>query len=188
MKYADLLQNLIHACSTHRWHQHQQLGGTHETVAHHSAMVAMIAHYLMHNHCSEISRYAVLFACLTHDLGEYWVGDVPSPTKHALGEEFFAKLDAAEARARIDRLQLITPPLTKTEQSVVHLADCLAGSLHCVNQAQLGNCYAVRPLREYRGYIERYCAGQEDSDICREALTMMNVMQKMTEDSKHGQD
>ena len=163
MNYETLLQNIIHAANTHRWHNQQQLGGTHETVAHHSTITALLAHYLV-NECdleqltSTESRYAVLRACLIHDLGEYWVGDVPNPTKRKLG--ISQQLDAIESKQRLNKLDLLDLALTIEQQCVVHLADCLAGSLHCWNQLHLGNTYARRPLEEYKKYTLQYVAEQ----------------------------
>jgi 5'-deoxynucleotidase YfbR-like HD superfamily hydrolase len=187
MSYATLLQNLIHALGTHRWHQHQQLGGTHETVGHHSAAVALIAHYLVATSTAEelvgvLGRYQVMRACLAHDLGEYWVGDVPSPTKRALGAETLDRLDTLEYAARIDKLHLGPWALRADQQVVVHLADCLAGSLHCVNQILLGNQYAARPLQEYTKYIEQYCAENPATaaqQVCEEATTMLESMKEL---------
>jgi 5'-deoxynucleotidase YfbR-like HD superfamily hydrolase len=163
VNYETLLQNIIHAANTHRWHQHQQLGGTHETVAHHSTITALLAHYLVSDCDLEqltgtAGRYAVMLACLTHDLGEYWVGDVPSPTKRKFGMS--AQLDQVEAQERLYKLHLPTDVLTVEQQCVIHLSDCLAGSLHCWNQLQLGNAYARRPLEEYKKYILQYVVEQ----------------------------
>jgi 5'-deoxynucleotidase YfbR-like HD superfamily hydrolase len=77
----------------------------------------------------------LLMAAATHDLAEQAVGDVPAPTKRALG--LVDELDAMES-AVLDRYGF-SFTLTEEEQQVLKLADALDGCLYCCREASLGN-------------------------------------------------
>ena len=60
-----------------RWHVNPHLSHTRQTLGHHGAAAAIIAHAIWPRDAE------VLWACIAHDLGESATGDVPSPAKRA---------------------------------------------------------------------------------------------------------
>lgn len=62
-------------------------GGRHESVAEHSWRIALMA-FWMKDEFPDVDIDKVIRMCLIHDLGECFIGDIPT----------FAKMDADEAR------------------------------------------------------------------------------------------
>ena len=60
-----------------RWSVNPHLSHTRQTLGHHGAAAAILAHALWPGDAE------VLWACIAHDLGESATGDVPSPAKRA---------------------------------------------------------------------------------------------------------
>jgi len=58
-----------------RWHVNPHLSHTRQTLGHHGAAAAILAHALWPDDAE------LLWACIAHDLGESATGDVPSPGK-----------------------------------------------------------------------------------------------------------
>ena len=75
-----------------RWHVNPHLSHTRETLGHHGAAAAILAHALWPDDAE------VLWACIAHDLGEISTGDVPSPAKLA-NPELALMLTSIEAAA-----------------------------------------------------------------------------------------
>jgi 5'-deoxynucleotidase YfbR-like HD superfamily hydrolase len=112
---------------------HQLLGHVHRTQnnADHQWGVVMLA-YLLADGAPSVN---LLMAAATHDLAEQAVGDIPAPTKRALG--LTNELDTMEG-AVLTRYGL-SFPLTDAEQQVLKLADSLDGMLYCCREASMGN-------------------------------------------------
>ena len=75
-----------------RWHVNPHLSHTRQTLGHHGAAAAIIAHALWPGDAE------VLWACIAHDLGESVTGDAPSPAKRA-NPELALMLVSIEAAA-----------------------------------------------------------------------------------------
>jgi 5'-deoxynucleotidase YfbR-like HD superfamily hydrolase len=84
----------------------------------------------------EASKQLIMHA-LTHDLAEYEVGDVPSPTKRNL--EIGDKLDDYESRFLHSVGYMYDVGLTDDEQRIFKIADYLDGLHFCIREKMLGN-------------------------------------------------
>ena len=97
------------AAMARRWHVNPHLSHTRQTLGHHGAAAAILAHALWPGDAE------VLWACIAHDLGESVTGDVPSPAKQdnpdlalMLTSIEAAALDAMGVRYQpSDRLDLV---------------------------------------------------------------------------------
>ena len=97
------------AAMVRRWHVNPHLNQSGQTLGHHGAAAAIIAHALWPGDAE------LLWACIAHDLGEIATGDVPSPAKRANPELALmlvsieaAALDAMGIRYQpSDRLDLV---------------------------------------------------------------------------------
>lgn len=118
---------------TRRYHCVQIIG--HQTVAEHSARVAMLADQIMDGKASA----NLLRACLRHDLAESVTGDVPATAKWRNPDLNFA-LHVAEARFEEDNDLHVE--LTGEEEAVLKWADALECLYFCVDQLLLGNRHA----------------------------------------------
>lgn len=117
-----------------RYHT-EQLIGDHQTVAEHSAHVALI---LLALHPAPSA--SLLTAALTHDLGERRTGDMPAPVKWrftALAEH----LREAEVLA-LEEMQVPRPRLHDDDRSWLKGADLLEMLFFAYEQRALGNCHA----------------------------------------------
>lgn len=130
-----------------------------ETIAHHSANVAMIATVL----AGEI-RPAMLMYALTHDVGEVYTGDVPYPFKKQ-HPALKAYLDNAEELYKINNG--LNFPCDLEDYEIVKAADMLDLVLKCVDEMQMGNQTVIpmlntgmRVLRE----VHLPCAAQARLD------------------------
>jgi 5'-deoxynucleotidase YfbR-like HD superfamily hydrolase len=102
-----------------------------------------------------------LVHAVAHDAAEHATGDIPSPTKRALGIR--PQVDSFEA-ALMNSVGLELPPLDEHNAHILKLADALDGVLYCLNERMLGNrlievvfrnfCHYVR--EELKTYHEKY--------------------------------
>lgn len=100
------------------------------TDAHHSHGVAMLCYFLSDG----LPSQNLLLEALTHDLGEHFAGDVPAPTKWALGAAQFAAIEE-EVRDRYE----LRFPLTIEERRTLEMADAMEGVLWCAKEVSMGN-------------------------------------------------
>lgn len=112
----------------------------------HQHGVAIIVNYLVGE-----ASHNLLMAALTHDMAEQAAGDVPSPTKRALGvvkslQVFEDKCLSAASMNYYDRL-------TTNERAALYLADQFEGMLSCVRERFYGNCYVCLPYKRWRGWV-----------------------------------
>lgn len=109
-----------------------------QDVAQHSYGVAWLCWWLTQG----TAGVGLIMHALAHDAAEHGLGDIPSPTKRALGIR--DQVDAAETH--LMRLHgVLLPSLNDAESKVLKLADALDGVLHCLHELELGNqtLYAV---------------------------------------------
>ncbi len=97
------------------------------------------------------ARAELLMAALVHDLGEQSIGDIPSPTKRALGEGM-AAIDAMEDAA-LEAEGLMTFNLTDEEKVLLKLADCADGMMYCVREKRLGNRNVAIVFSRFQSYV-----------------------------------
>lgn len=149
-----------------------------ETVAEHSFNVVNLV--LALTDC-RASRHLIL-AALTHDMGEYVVGDIPSPIKRRLPEQVRAEVARAEEEA-IESLhpgladRNILGTLTELESRILAIADVLDGLMKCIEELKMGNA-TITPIglryREYLTQIKLPTYWPNVSPIVDQCITMFN--------------
>lgn len=140
------LQFICDGANTRRYHTVPTL--LTETVAHHSHGVALICHMLMSN---RDYNPQVMWAALLHDMAEYRVGDVPSPSKREFG--ISKMLDEFEARIlRSEGFPM--PALSVEDGRILKLADIAQGALFCIQEIKMGNSLMGVVLERYLSYAE----------------------------------
>lgn len=115
------------------------------TDAKHSHGVAMLCFFLSDG----LPSVNLLMEALTHDLGELYTGDVPAPTKWAVGSGTFELLEDS-TRDKYD----LRFPLTEQERRTLHLADYMEGVLWCADELSMGNKKAKLPGEKWLRLIE----------------------------------
>lgn len=117
-----------------------------ETVAEHSFGVAWI--------CALLTNWKpsaeLLLAALAHDAAEHAVGDIPSPTKRALGiRDELQRLEDQHSRCA----GVPVPTLPAAEALALRLADSLDGMISCLRERQSGNGLLRECFRNYNNYV-----------------------------------
>lgn len=130
--------------STRRYHQYHTHGI--DSVGKHSAGVAMFC-AIIDPQCSR----DVLFSCLTHDLAEAVVGDLPAPTKRALSPRARAEFDDLEESKLIEHKMVVG--LSKSEGLLVKLGDYLDGLSFCIEERRRGNTELNEVAETYVSYL-----------------------------------
>jgi len=130
-----------------RCHSIRHLGSY--SVAVHSWGVAMLLHYLF-----PASFDHLVLVCLTHDVPEAWVGDIPSPTlRHMEGmAEKLVPIEAALSRS----LDLpAESDLSFEEFTILKACDRLEFYLWCREQLLFGNEFVEEGLDEVTKYLNK---------------------------------
>jgi 5'-deoxynucleotidase YfbR-like HD superfamily hydrolase len=114
----------------------------------HSAGVAMAYVVLCQTLGQGIDPNGVLVA-LTHDMGEFYTGDMPAPAKRAMNLR--DAFDAAENKAR----SVFGVDFGCGEQTLqlVKIADAIDGMLHCLWEANGGNRAALAVFDVFNNYV-----------------------------------
>ncbi len=141
----DKLEFITRGAEVRRYHTVNTL--VTETVGHHSHGVALIC-LLLDPGCSR----QLLVSALAHDLAEQRVGDIPSPSKRALG--FADKLEALEDEILAQELGALWLPLTSVERRILKLADIAQGALKCLREMEMGNSCMRIVYERYMSYAE----------------------------------
>lgn len=79
---------------------------------------------------------ALLMHAKAHDVPEWQYGDIPSPTKAALG---IREVVAAHEASLLQGVGIVLPPLSVAEEQLLRLADVMDGMLSCVRERAMGN-------------------------------------------------
>lgn len=108
---------LYNAGAVRRWHTNPHMAHVVDTIDGHSGRVAKLI-LLLH----PAPSMALIRAALTHDDGEYAVGDIPGPAKAAMSPAVRAALDAIERQAR-EAIWGPDPVLTEAEALWLRYAD-----------------------------------------------------------------
>jgi len=135
-----------------RFHTARLIQG--ETVAEHSFNLVNLIMIVTNGNASR----NLILAAITHDLGEYAVGDIPSPIKRALPKEVAHQIDLREEGA----VQDIHPCmkgifLAPAEAFLLSLADKLDGLLKCIDELRMGNRRITTAGDNYCNYIIEMC-------------------------------
>lgn len=127
---------VVEACrkggNVKRFHTHSSIIGE-QTVAQHTFNMMTLCMALH----PKPSRY-LLFAILTHDLGEAATGDVPSPAKWA-NDALRTALDDSESRARAQFFMDYDKDLGDVDKLWVRFCDYFEGAQFARDQIVLGN-------------------------------------------------
>lgn len=113
------LTALYNAGAVRRWHTNKHMAHVVDTIDGHSGRVAKLI-LMLH----PAPSMALIRAALTHDDGEYAVGDIPGPAKSAMSPAVRAALDAMETAAR-EAIWGPDPALTDREAKWLRYADRL---------------------------------------------------------------
>lgn len=114
--------------------------------AQHQWGVAILLYQLFQERYAKLSIYA-----LTHDLGEFWYGDVPATAKWVLNEVQIDKLEQKQIRSMA---YPTTDHLSPEEQNILKACDALELFLWCDEQLQMGNMHSRECARNIYGYLK----------------------------------
>jgi len=162
---------LYQAGETRRFHTWPVL--RERTIAHHSWHVAMIAYTLYGQEEPGITGL-FLMACLTHDMAECKMGDLPSPGKRAMEEHFpnfRAKWGEAEEKLLSEYSFDYDKFLTDEERRRLKFCDSAEGAFYCINERAMGNKLIDTAYENFCNYL----AEVSDSTYSSE-LQLMNHM------------
>lgn len=109
--------------------------------------VAMLMWYLWPEHFPRL-----VLICLTHDVAEAWVGDIPSPTLRFI-PGIRERLEEIEARINTDLGLPAENALSPEDHEMLKACDRLELYLWCQDQAELGNKNAESVQRELEHYF-----------------------------------
>ena len=128
----ESMLNLLRAAGVNRWHTEPFIPA--ETNSQHQFMAAIIAEMIMDSMNVDCSfRLGVLQACLYHDMGEHWSGDIPAHAKWKLPLEMVSLLSDIEDEARLDNLNLAIPPINGVQHTLLLISDWLSPLLYCAS-------------------------------------------------------
>lgn len=152
------LQLLYSGVNTKRYHVVPTVHT--ETIGHHSHMVASLL-VLLYPDC----KRNVIIAALFHDLAECVTGDIPSPSKRAMGAEFIDKLNTFEESVFLEN-EIILPELSKEEKHQLKVCDILAGMMRCHYEGYLGNKHIAESFKNFASYFrEQNCTNKKAQEL-----------------------
>ena len=140
---------------------HQRHTAVRETVAAHSAGVAMFLILMNDN----LPSSALLAAALVHDIPEGVTGDIPSPAKRAMGAAAKSELEKLEDDLLTDHRIYFDHALTPDESRQLKLADCFDGLMFCIEELRRGNRVMVDVGDRYLSYISESEKNPRESEI-----------------------
>lgn len=155
------------ALGVRRFHTQPRI--TEETVGHHTAGVLLALLYLEPDASRE-----VLLAAISHDLGEYVTGDMPSPAKANLSRDAHIELKTLELAAT-RTMGVPRTRLTQQEKKLLKLADLLDLAFSSFMEVEMGN----RPARMVIRNVAEYIA---DGDFPQHHLTLINKLEIFNHD------
>lgn len=148
-----------------------------ETVAAHSYLVAWLVTVVQY---PVTPRPELLLAALAHDIPEYVLGDMPSPTKKLVPglREEFRRMEAVLFHEH--GLPDYEGELGSEDARLLKFADNMAGYLKCVYELQLGNTLLRNTAERYRLYILESLdePGHPCLAQCRALLDLFTVPQE----------
>lgn len=142
-----------------------------DSVGQHSGGVAFLVMYLMEGVFPKEEIYRYMCAALVHDLAEFKTGDIPSPTKNALGRADLSVMERTYV-VESDPAGALRHAFSDAEigDGFLSLADALDGLVRCALEMRAGNACFRAAFHNYRTYVtertrqlgEKYplCAGR----------------------------
>ena len=116
----------------------------------------------------------LMMACITHDMGEYMTGDIPSPVKK-LAPELRATLNELEDKAMREAHVGWFPELSEWEYKLLKFADNLDGLLKCTEEMRMGNKTVQWVGENYLAYLRKMPdLGPTMNDLIKEAEVEFN--------------
>ncbi len=150
------LRNRLRSGGTMRYHTHAARMIKTQDVAQHSFNVVWLAMALTHG---RLSRDGVL-AALEHDAAEHWTGDLPAPTKRALGiREQFAEF---ELGTMVQQFGGAVSAPNLLDSVVLKLADAMEGAMFCIHESSMGNRLMKGILENFADYTDQVLRSNED--------------------------
>lgn len=123
-----------------------------ETVGHHSFNAAWLMHLLTPGMLPE-KKLRCIMSVMAHDLAEHIAGDMPAPSKRALG---IGKDLADYEDSLLVKVGLpFTVGLAADEARLLKLVDCFDGMFYIVGEMSLGNRRPAYMFTNYRNYISQ---------------------------------
>jgi 5'-deoxynucleotidase YfbR-like HD superfamily hydrolase len=142
-----------------------------DLVGRHEHGVAMLCYFLTDGDAGR----DLLMAGMTHDQGELRTGDLPSPTKRALGTGM-GSIYEMEKCALLEHKMVFV--LTDDEHVILNIADNLDGMLFCIRERRLGNEEISDIFHRYDSYVAKIL---EDNPMLlrSKVLTVVNEVRKL---------
>lgn len=150
-----------------RYHTEEMLRP--QTVGQHSYGVAWLCYVISGGDPSR----DLLLAALAHDAAEHSLGDIPSPTKRALGIR--ERVDALESTAMSNH-GVRMPVLVPEDALTLKLADALDGVLHCLRERELGNVTIRQVFVNFVNYVSELKPNGRASKILDYAVGRWNEL------------
>jgi 5'-deoxynucleotidase YfbR-like HD superfamily hydrolase len=167
----DQLNFLYEAGVTRRFHTVPVIH--HQNIADHSWHVAMLAHVL-YGQDEPGLRMTFIMACLTHDMAECKVGDLPAPAKRNM-EERFPNFRESWGEMEQHILQAYSMDwekfLTEEEKRRLKLCDALEGMFYCISERWLGNRSIVVCFNNFSSYVGALLEDVGDVPFNKDDLT-----------------
>jgi len=144
--WEQTLEALIDGSESTRYH----ITRTHaqQNIADHSFGVAWLCMLF----CDGKPSAQLLIAALRHDIAEYAIGDIPSPTKRLLGDGFRESLGRIEEQ-HAEAYFGPAPILTDAEEKWLRLADAMECLLFCIREIRVGNSNMKVVFGRANGYV-----------------------------------
>lgn len=144
MSLGERIEFMRNGLNVRRYHQHATLEI--DTVGKHSCGVALFVNLI-----DPGARKEVLVAAISHDLGEWVLGDIPAPTKRALPPDSRALLDKVEDNALI--AHGYEHNLSDSEYLLLKLADYCDGLRFTIEERRRGNQTLHAVATAYCSYL-----------------------------------
>jgi 5'-deoxynucleotidase YfbR-like HD superfamily hydrolase len=147
MNYQHVIE-MVRTGGVQRYHTNAGIMLKTQDLGQHCYGVFWLCYYL--SRCRPSAN--LMLAAMSHDAGEMKTGDMPSPTKRALGVT--DEMDMMESEFLRTKCSYTGAPLEPDEIDVLGLADSLDGVLFCAKEAQMGNRAHKLTFRNFIIYTE----------------------------------
>jgi 5'-deoxynucleotidase YfbR-like HD superfamily hydrolase len=150
---ADQFDFIYEAGATQRFHTIPTI--TSQNIADHSWHVTMLGHMLYGQDEPGLTM-PFLMACLTHDMAECRVGDIPAPAKRNMTahfHDFRNKWGEMEQELLSDFAMDWEKFLSEEEKRRLKICDALEGMAYCVKERMLGNKVIAHAFMNFQNYV-----------------------------------
>lgn len=145
-----MLNNIVHARNggaVKRCHTIRHIGEYNNAM--HQWNVTMLLWYLFPEDFSRLSIY-----CLTHDLGEAVMGDIPASVKWAMGAGA-KEIEFIEDEVIKELTFPVVSDLEYEDMRKIKACDALELYIWCLEQLQLGNLFVLGCKQNLEGYFRK---------------------------------